>query len=152
MAHGDLIGVTLRSEEDSMARKAGKTRSGSVKPTRARPPSHRAVATALARFKQRAADLVLAYALAGRSTVKLRRAARQFKDDIDAWGARTGLRDIRAGHSTMTKWPDDDDWTCDKNCDLIMVSRGRLCFLVGCNPAYKNCSYVCVDLPTNHTL
>jgi hypothetical protein len=118
---------------------------------RPRTPSDRAVALALARFKRRAADLVVDYAIAGRSTAKVRRSTLQLKADIDSWGDRTGLTDIRAGHSTLTAPPDDDTWTC-ANCDIVMVSLKRLCFLVGCDPANKNCSYVCLELPKNHRL
>jgi hypothetical protein len=103
-----------------------------------------------ARFPQRVTDLLYAYAMAWRLTPELRRAAFQLKADIDYWGAGSGQQDMRAIYLALTK-PPDDSWTCD-NCDLIMVSRGRLCFLVGCDPAYKNCSYVCLERPTNHKL
>jgi hypothetical protein len=120
-------------------------------PTRKRGPSDRAVALALARFKRRAADLVVDYAIAGRSTRKLQRSVLALKADIDSWGEKTGLTDIRSRAVTLTAPPDDDTWTC-ANCDIVMVSLKRLCFLVACDPAYKNCSYVCLELPKNHRL
>ena len=128
-----------------MARNTGKTRRPGVK---RRPLSQRARNAALAQFTRRVTDLVLGYVAAGRSTAKLRRAVLQLKDDINSWRASTGQKDIRATDSALTK-PPNGTWTC-ANCDLVMVSRGRLCFLVGCDPAYRNCSYVCIDLPTNH--
>jgi hypothetical protein len=134
-----------------MARTPNKASAKATRQTRKRAPSDRAVTLALTRFKRRAADLVVDYAIAGRSTRKLQRTVRQLKADIDSWGDSTGLTDIRAGYSTLTKPPDDDTWTCD-NCDIVIVSLRRLCFLVGCDPAYKNCSYVCLELPKNHRL
>ena len=115
----------------------------------ARALSRRARKTVLARLTRRVTDLVLAYVAAGRLTRKLGRAALALKEDIDSARTSLGPRGIRAISSTLTK-PPDGTWTCS-NCELIMVSRGRLCFLVGCDPRYRNCSYVCVVMPTNHT-
>jgi hypothetical protein len=131
-----------------MARKTGKTKRPAVKRTQKRSLSQRAVKAALGRFTRRVTDLVLAYAKAGKLKPQLSRAALQLIADIQSWGEGSGHKDIRATDSALTK-PPDDSWTCD-NCDVIMVSRGRLCFLVGCDPAYRNCSYVCIVLPTNH--
>jgi len=131
-----------------MARNAGKTKRPVVKPTQKRSLRSRPLKAELVRFTRRARDLVVAYGAVGRLTPRLRRAALQLKADIDSWGASSGQKRIRAIDSTLTK-PPDDSWTCD-NCELIMVSRGRLCFLVGCDPAYRNCSYVCLERPTNH--
>lgn len=133
-----------------MARATGKTKRRIVKPAQRRSLSGRARKAAVSRFTRRVTGLVLAYAVAGRRTRKLGRAALQLKDDIDSWRARSGQKDIRATQSTLTM-PPNGTWTCDE-CALIMVSRGRLCFLVGCNPQFRNCSYVCIDLPRNHAI
>lgn len=37
-------------------------------------------------------------------------------------------------------------WTCD-SCQWITVSLGRICFLVGCDPEWNNCSSICINLP-----
>lgn len=28
-----------------------------------------------------------------------------------------------------------------------MVSLGRICFIVGCDPEWNNCSYICFTVP-----
>jgi hypothetical protein len=115
--------------------------------------SDREFKAALARFNGRAVRLVLAYVEEGQFTPKLKRAALQLKDDVDSWRARSGRDEIRVTlatrpeSSSMTAPP--DDWSC-RNCDIVMISRGRFCFLVGCDPADRNCSYVCLEVPTNH--
>jgi len=107
--------------------------------------SPRARKTALVRFTRRATDLFLRYVAAGRSTKELSRAVQKLSDDIDSWSDLWGLRDIRTT-TKMVKQTGDGGWTC-KNCEWIMVSRGRLCFLVGCDPEWKQCSYICIELP-----
>ena len=117
--------------------------------------SDRALEAALKRFNRRATRLVVAYVEEGRLTPKLARAAIELERDVEAWRTRNGRDEVRATRSTrrqssaLTR-PPDDDWNC-WNCDIIIVSLGRLCFLVGCDPAKKNCSYVCLERgPTNH--
>jgi hypothetical protein len=117
--------------------------------------SDRALEAARKRFNRRATRLVVAYVEEGGLTPKLERAAIELERDVEAWRTRTGRDEIRVTRSTrrqssaLTR-PPDGDWSC-WNCDIIMVSRGRVCFLVGCDPANKNCSYVCLDRgPTNH--
>ena len=129
-----------------MARKTVKRKRPARRPSKHR-PSDRAVGLALRRFKRRAADLVLGYVAAGRLTSTLKRTVLQLKGDIDSWNDRTGLKDIRVTESKLTS--DDPSWTC-RYCDLIMVSRGRLCFLVGCEPTQQRCDYTCIEPPTNH--
>lgn len=107
--------------------------------------SPRARKTALVRFTRRATDLFLAYVAAGCSTKELSRDVQKLSDDINSWCDRWGLNDIRAT-TEMVKQTGDGDWTC-KNCEWIMVSLGRICFLVGCDPEWKNCSYICIELP-----
>lgn len=115
--------------------------------------SDRELEAALARFNHQARRLVLAYMEEDRLTPTLRRDAQKLHDDVNAWRSRTGRDEIRVTRSTVKALErftaPDDEWTCS-NCEWIMVSRGRLCFLVGCDPAYKNCSYVCMEKPTNH--
>jgi hypothetical protein len=123
-----------------------KTSDRSAKPA-LRLLSAQARKTALARFARRTADLFLGYVVAGRSTPKLSRAVRKLKDDIDSWCDLWGRKHIRATATTKTqKGGGSGEWTC-KNCEWVMVSLGRLCFLVGCDPEYKECDYVCIDLP-----
>jgi hypothetical protein len=116
--------------------------------------SNRALEAALKRFNRRATRLVVAYVEERRLTRKLERAAIELERDVEAWRTRNGRDEIRATRSTRRQSSNlmrpPDDWSCS-NCDFIMVSRGRLCFLVGCDPAKKNCSYVCLERgPTNH--
>jgi hypothetical protein len=136
-----------------MARKTVKKKRPVVKRGRKGSLSDRAVGLALRRFRRRATDLVLDYVATGRLTPKLKRTVLQLRTDVDSWNARTGHKDIRATESQkkahMGLTSDDDSWIC-RNCQVIMVSRGRLCFLVGCDPAWNQCSYVCLELPRNH--
>lgn len=138
-----------------MARKTGRTKRRVAKSPRKESRSDRALKAATARFTRRATALVLAYTDAMRLTPKLKRGVAKLKADVDAWRARSGRDEIRV-KPTKTKtymgiWPEgDDEWTCSNNCALIMISRGRICLLVGCDPAYKNCSYDCIEMPTNH--
>jgi hypothetical protein len=127
-----------------MARPRSKTSRRAAKPV-VRSLSSRARKTALARFTRRTTDLFLGYVAAGRSSPKLIRAVRKLRDDIDSWGDRWGRKDIRTT-AALVKQTGDGEWTC-KNCGWIMVSMGRLCFLVGCDPEWKNCSYICIELP-----
>lgn len=131
-----------------MARKAVKRRRAVARRAKKRRVSERAIGLALRRFRRRATELVLDYVGAGRLTAKIKRTVLQLKDDVESWNARTGLKDVRATDARLSR-DDDGDWTC-RNCDIVMVSRGRLCFLVGCDPAWKQCSYVCLELPRNH--
>lgn len=97
------------------------------------------------RLTRRVADLAVSYIGAGRATPKLQKAVGRLKDDIEAWRDRTGNRDLRA--TTMTRRiANEGEWTC-KRCDWIMFSLGRICFLVGCDPEWKSCSYICFNLP-----
>lgn len=98
---------------------------------------------ALMRLTRRVGHLTLAYVAAGRATPK--KAVRKLKDDIDVWSRRTGRRDLRA-ISMMQQQAGNGPWTC-KNCDWIMFSLGRSCFLVECNPEWKMCGYICFTLP-----
>ena len=109
------------------------------------PSAHRA---ALARFTRRLSDLVLAYTRTGRATTNLRRSVFRLKNDIDAWRARSGADDVRTTLSTR-RATENGSWTCDE-CALVMISRGRFCYLIACDETAKHCSYVCVDVPTNH--
>ena len=99
----------------------------------------------VARFKRRVADLVLKYVAVGRATPELEKNVMKLKKDIDVWRKRTGRSDLRATRSRLRN-TDDDDWSCSE-CEWIMVSMGRICFLVGCDPAFNNCSYICITLP-----
>ena len=115
--------------------------------------SDRAVEAALKRFNRRATHLAVAYLEQGMLTQELERAVLKLERDVEDWRERSGRDEIRATRSTRRQSsalrPPDDDWTC-WNCDFIIARPGRLCFLVGCDPAQKNCSYVCLDQPTNH--
>jgi len=42
----------------------------------------------------------------------------------------------------------DGGGTCNRA--IVIISLGRLCFLVGCDPRYKECDYACLERPTNH--
>lgn len=136
-----------------MARKTVSTKRTVVKRRQKGSLSDRALGLALRRFRRRATDLVLDYVATGRLNQRIKRTVLQLKADVDSWNARTGHKDIRAtvskkkAHMGLTS--DDPSWTC-RYCDVIMISRGRLCFLVGCDPAWSQCSYVCLELPTNH--
>src|SRR5262245_44677809 len=107
----------------------------------ARRLSQRAHKAAAARFTRRVTDLVLASVAAGRLTRKLEHATLAKKNDIDSARTTLGLRGMRAISSTLTR-PPNGTWTCSSG-DLIMISRGRLCLLVGCDPQYRKCSSVC---------
>ena len=89
---------------------------------------------------------MLGYVAAGEATPKLKQAVRALKSDIDDWRDRTGGTDLRATSARLNDNTDPDDWTCDR-CDWIMPSMGRICFLVGCDPEYNQCSYICITLP-----
>jgi hypothetical protein len=130
-----------------MAHNLGKSPRRAAKPAR-RSLSPLARKTALARFTRRTTDLFLAYVAVGRSTPTLSRAVRKLRDDIDSWRDSYGRKDIRTT-AAMVKQTGNGDWTC-KNCEWIMVSRGRLCFLVGCDRQSKSCSYICIEPPKNN--
>src|SRR5262245_55641867 len=82
LLHGDAM---KKQRVPRLSHRAAKPVRGSLSP--------RARKLALARFSRRAADLVLGYVAAGRSTPKLSRAVRRLKDDINSWGDRWGRKD-----------------------------------------------------------
>ena len=104
---------------------------------------------ALARLRRRTADLAVDYITAGRATPTLQESVRRLRRDVDSWRGDTGRKDI--GATAMQLRNNDDGWTCDR-CEWIMFSTppggmGRICFLVGCDPEWNNCSYICITLP-----
>lgn len=103
----------------------------------------------LARLRRRVAALTVDYVAARRATPKLKASVVRLKQDIDAWRGRTGRRDFRAVATTRKKPNGIPGWTCD-SCSWIMVSLGRICFLVGCDPEWNQCSYICIDLPKDN--
>jgi hypothetical protein len=136
--------------------KKSRTSKGTGRSAQQPAASDRALEAARKRFNRRAIRLVVAYAEEGRLTPELGGAAIALEREVEAWRERSGRDEIRATRSTrrqssnLTR-PPDGDWTC-WNCDFVIVSLGRLCFLVGCDPAAKHCSYVCLERgPTNHT-
>lgn len=100
----------------------------------------------MARLVRRLAALTVAYVAARRATPRLKKAAAKLKTDVDAWRGRTGRRDFRAVQTKRQKPNGMPGWTC-ASCEWIMVSRGRICFLVGCDPEWNNCSYICFTVP-----
>ena len=66
--------------------------------------------------------------------------------EIDAWRGGTGRRDFRAVLTKRKKPNGMPGWTCD-SCQWITVSLGQICFLVGCDPEWNNCSSICINLP-----
>lgn len=109
-------------------------------------PSERARKAEFTRLRRRTAELMAGYVSAGEATPKLKQAVRALKSDIDDWRDRTGGTELRATSARLNDNTDPDDWTCDR-CDWIMTSMGRICFLVGCDPDYNQCSYICITLP-----
>jgi hypothetical protein len=116
--------------------------------------ARKAASTELA---QRITDLLLTYVAVGRLTRRLRHDAFRLKADVDIWRSKTGSADIRAtqlGPVRHTSWkamlPDGTGGWC--HCPPIMISRGRLCFLVGCDEKIRMCSWMCFDLPRNGTI
>jgi hypothetical protein len=120
----------------------------------------RARKAVLAKLAQRITDLLLAYVAVGRLTRRLRHEAFRLKDDVDTWRAQTGNDDIRAtqlgpvSRAAHTAWkamlPNGTGGWC--HCPPIMISRGRLCFLVACDEKIRMCSWICFDLPRNGTI
>lgn len=100
----------------------------------------------MARLIRRVAALTVAYVAARRATPRLKQAAAKLKTDVDAWRGRTGRRDFRAVLTKRKKPNGIPGWTC-ASCEWIMVSLGRICFIVGCDPAWNNCSYICFTVP-----
>jgi hypothetical protein len=129
-----------------MAAAKRRARSAAPRPPKGGAPISRAHRTQLNRLRRRAGELMLAYVGAGEATEKLKAAILKLKTDIDGWREESGRSDIRATKSRMRSNDEPDDWSCD-SCEWIMVSMGRLCFLVGCDPDWNNCSYICITLP-----
>src|SRR5262245_15860543 len=128
-----------------MARDASKSKVRTIKSKRFLYTRKSAGNQAPARLVRRLGNLTLSYVSARGTPTALQQAVVKLKDDVDVWGKRTGRRDLRAFERRMRGG--GSGWSC-RDCEWIMVSRGRLCFLVGCDPEYKNCSYICFDLPT----
>jgi hypothetical protein len=116
------------------------------------PTAPRSADAGLAQLKQRVADMRVAYTGVGRLTPELRREVMRLKDDVERWQARTGrneiaaaesrhVRDASAGEDISLAMRGDGGGGC--NCEIIMFSRGRVCFLVACDPSIRMCSYVC---------
>lgn len=100
----------------------------------------------MVRLIRRVGPLPLAYVAARRATPKLKKAAGKLKVEIDAWRGGTGRRDFRAVLTKRKKPNGMPGWTCD-SCQWITVSLGQICFLVGCDPEWNNCSSICINLP-----
>jgi hypothetical protein len=100
----------------------------------------------MARLIRRVAALTVAYVAARRATPELKKAVLKLKVDVDAWRDRTGRRDFRAVMTSREKPNGIPGWTC-KSCEWIMVSLGRICFIVGCDPEWNLCSYICFTMP-----
>lgn len=99
---------------------------------------------AMKRLQRRTADLLMAHIAAGRATTKLKAETRKLKADVDAWRDQTGRSDLRA--TALRQQEGDGEFSCS-DCQWIMPSMGRICFLVGCDPEWNNCSYVCFTVP-----
>ena len=143
-----------------MTRKLGKTKERAAKLGKKISLSRQTRKAGLAELAQRVTDLVLAYVAVGRLTPGLRRKVVRLRADVDIWRARTGSDDIRATQSAPVRpagrtsrkamMTNGGGGWC--HCSPIMISRGRLCFLVDCDASIRWCSYVCFDLPTNGTI
>ncbi len=114
--------------------------------TRPIPPAKSPRDPEMARLIRRVAVLTVAYVSARRATPDLKKAAAKLKVDVDAWRGRTGRRDFRAVMTKRKKPNGIPGWTCE-SCQWIMVSLGRICFLVGCDPEWNQCSYICFTMP-----
>ncbi len=99
----------------------------------------------LKRLTRRLADLTLAYVAAGKATPALTKTVAALRADVDAWRRTTGRRDFRAVKTRMRQ-QGDDGWTCAQ-CEWIMTSMGRVCFLVECDPEWNMCGYICFTFP-----
>jgi hypothetical protein len=128
-----------------MAGRQIRSRNPATKVKQKRPTSERAARAELVRLTRRVGGLVLAYVGAGRATPKLQASTARLKSDIDAWRDGTGRRELRAVKTTRAQ-PGGGDFSCS-DCLWIMFSSGRVCFLVGCDPEWNNCSYICITLP-----
>ena len=98
------------------------------------------------RLRRRTAELMLAYVAEKRATPRLIALAQKLKRDVDEWRKETGGTGLRATATRYNDNTDPDDWSCE-SCDWIMVSLGRVCFYVGCDPDFNSCSYICIKLP-----
>jgi len=130
-------------------RKIGKTSNRAPKSNDRVSLAQRKLKVALGRFARRVSDLILAYIAIGRLTPQLRREVIRLKSDIDNWRARTGNENITTHESSMRAnrkiSPAMTKGGCGY-CDLIMFEKYRVCFLVDCDPRYRECSYVCIGV------
>jgi hypothetical protein len=132
------------------ARKIGKTSNRAPKPSERVSLARRKLKVALGGFAERVTDLILAYIAVGRLTPQLRREVFRLKSDIDNWRARTGNDNITAHESSIRRAIRKISPAMSKGgcgyCDWIMFEKYRVCFLVDCDPRYRECDYVCIGV------
>jgi len=132
------------------ARKKGKTRNRARKASDRVSLARQKLKVALGPFAQRFSDLILAYMAVGRLTPGLRRKALRLKSDIEKWRERTGKASITAQESSKRHPARKISAAMTKGgcgyCDPIMFERWRVCFLVDCDPRYRECDYVCIGV------